>query len=50
MRTFTSQNINDVGGRLLRYTGLIGGEWVRWLYKKLNTNVPYLDPSIVDDL
>ena len=23
---------------------------MRWLHKKLNTNVPYLDPSIVDDL
>ena len=50
IRTFTSQNINDEGGRLLRHNGLIGGEWVRWLHKTRNTNVPYLDPSIVDDL
>ena len=50
MRTFNSQNINDEEGRLLRCNGLIGGEWVRWLHKKLNTNVLYLDQSIVDDL
>ena len=49
-RTFNSQYIKDVEGRLLRDNALIRERGVRWFYKLLNTKSPTLDPCIVDEL
>ena len=47
-RTFTSQNIKDEGGNLLRDPALIRGRWARWFHSCLNTKSPTLDPRVVD--
>ena len=49
-RTFTSQNIKDEEGRLLRDSALIRERWVRWFHKLLNTKSPTLDPGNVGEL
>ena len=47
-RAFTSQNIKDEDGNLLRDPTLILERWARWFHTLLSTKSPTLDPRVVN--
>lgn len=49
-RVFTSQNIKDDYGNLLRDPTLIRERWERWFDNLLNIKSPTLDPNAFDTL
>ena len=49
-RMFNSQYIKDEESRLLWDDALIRERWARLFHQLLNTKLPTLDPSIVDEL
>ncbi|CAB1118029.1 unnamed protein product [Ectocarpus sp. CCAP 1310/34] len=47
-RSFTSQNIKDEDGKVLRDPTFIRQRWARWFHKLLNTKSPTIDLHAAD--